>query len=508
MSRLPLLLFSLLTLLLSGFSPKPPAFHSPSPHRSSTTQAPAQFDQPGSYIDDNFPENRFFGPNRSREKSFKINKLLFEAGNDWRGILSVFTTEHVNFNHVNWATTLSKLGRLRERDVASMKLVGGFHDLIRDLSGEMTASPELKKFGGVREVANIVHALAKMRASGDDVDAILNATDNDAEWLVANGNSQEIANTAWAFATLNTPAPNLFKKIEERASFLVENGKPQEIANTAWAFATLGCDAPALFSAVDSCSEFLIEKGIPQEIANTATAFAEMGILPVSFFACLEKRAEDFLRRAIEQDICNVCWSLAVLDLAPGYERLLRSLWEHAMRTDATKFTVDELKQLVQAELHARSSGVELSPTVPPALRRRMAEAADIVDRSEGKFDKIFSSLLTEVGFEHERQVYPSKELGQMLSVDLACPIRKIAVELDGPTHFLSSGRENGRTIAKRRLLERLGWKVVNISYKHAKRMDSREFQEKHKAKGDKKELKKLYLKKLLREKAGIKLGV
>ena len=59
-----------------------------------------------------------------------------------------------------------------------------------------------------------------------------------------------------------------------------------------------------------------------------------------------------------------------------------------------------------------------------------------------------------------------------MLAIDIACRSQMIAIEFDGPTHFLRSVEtgevmniENGQTKAKRRFLERLGWKVINIHY-------------------------------------------
>ena len=44
---------------------------------------------------------------------------------------------------------------------------------------------------------------------------------------------------------------NLFQAIENKAAWLVENGNPQNIANTAWSFATLGIKAPNLFRLID-----------------------------------------------------------------------------------------------------------------------------------------------------------------------------------------------------------------------------------------------------------------
>jgi hypothetical protein len=59
-----------------------------------------------------------------------------------------------------------------------------------------------------------------------------------------------------------------------------------------------------------------------------------------------------------------------------------------------------------------------------------------------------------------------------MLAIDMACRKQMIGIEFDVPSHFLrevGAGEvlriENGATKAKRRFLERLGWKVVNIQY-------------------------------------------
>jgi hypothetical protein len=457
-----------------------------------------------------------------------------------------------------------------------------FVSFVRDLTRKMTASPELRHFGGVREVSNIMHALAKLKVPSKDIAGILNAVDSDSEWLMKSGqpqavantawafatlnvpaqslfkkiderasflvenwNPQEIANTAWAFATLNIPARSLFKNIDERASFLVENGLPQNIANTAWAFATLGIpapslfkkinehasflvdngnpqeiantawafsvlsyDAPALFSAIDSRSEHILGTGLERAIANVALAFAELGMRPDSFFAGLEKRAGPFSLSAGTQSVCNVCWSLVILDLAHQHDALLQSLWTRAMSTDAVSFNSGELRQLVQIEVHAKARGTVLQSPVPSALRQRMVEAAGKITLQSSWFEGEFSELLNSMEFEHEREVSPfadGEKAGGVLAIDMACSARKIAIECDGPSHYLSSGRENGRTLDKRRLLERLGWKVVNIPYQDNVLMESRSFLEKNSARGGKRELKLLYLQNKLAS-VGVKL--
>ena len=55
-------------------------------------------------------------------------------------------------------------------------------------------------------------------------------------------------------------------------------------------------------------------------------------------------------------------------------------------------------------------------------------------------------------------------------SLDLALPSSRVAVEVDGPSHFLlPDGRgvrkPNGSTLLKRRLLAAAGWRVISVPF-------------------------------------------
>ena len=55
-------------------------------------------------------------------------------------------------------------------------------------------------------------------------------------------------------------------------------------------------------------------------------------------------------------------------------------------------------------------------------------------------------------------------------ALDLALPSQRVAVEVDGPSHFLLPDRQgrhapNGSTVLKRRLLAKAGWRVVSVPY-------------------------------------------
>ena len=70
------------------------------------------------------------------------------------------------------------------------------------------------------------------------------------------------------------------------------------------------------------------------------------------------------------------------------------------------------------------------------------------------------------IGFLVDSEVSPFADgMGGFLSIDMANRERMIAIEFDGPSHFLSDHQHNGPTKFKTRLLEALGWQVLRIDY-------------------------------------------
>ncbi|EOD08830.1 hypothetical protein EMIHUDRAFT_311953 [Emiliania huxleyi CCMP1516] len=68
-------------------------------------------------------------------------------------------------------------------------------------------------------------------------------------------------------------------------------------------------------------------------------------------------------------------------------------------------------------------------------------------------------------GFEEEHL-----ELRTGYSLDLALPSSRVAVEVDGPSHFLLPDgrgvrRPNGPTLLKRRLLAAADWRVISVPF-------------------------------------------
>ena len=255
-------------------------------------------------------------------------------------------------------------------------------------------------------------------------------------------------------------------------------GDPQNVANTAWACATLGYDAPLLFAEIDRRSKWLVEEGVPQAVANTAWACATLGFKAPNLFVTINQNLGSLIEKGNTQTIANTCYAISVLGMSKDESKTsLAKLWERAIdlySAEEEDFRVEELRQLAQTLIFAKASGVQLSQP-PEKMAANMESALHRVDdNTVSRSTKEVSNLLKEIGLNHEEEVAPDKSLsGGMLAIDMACTERKIAIEFDGPTHFLKalgSGKltstENGATKAKRRFLEQLGWTVINLDYR------------------------------------------
>jgi hypothetical protein len=369
------------------------------------------------------------------------------------------------------------------------------------------------KEGNPQEVANTAWACA---TSGINSPRLFSEIEKHSSWIVKEGDPQASSNMAWACATLGIQSPDLFSEIEKHSSWIVKQGRPQSVANIAWACATLGVKSPRLFSDIENHSSWIVKEGNAQDVANIAWACSKFGFESPTLFLNIEKKSSWLIKEAeksgkmqhlssvalsfavvglaseeifgslckivpnlIEngnpQVIINICYAFAVLDLAKKYGKEFRLLWAKAISMDPTVLPVEQRSQLFQAHAFVTASGVK-SLEAPALLETD--EITLEADVHESRSQNEVSGILDDLGFHHLAEVSPvTKENmfplpGGMLGIDMACRKQMVAIEFDGPSHFLrevGSGKvlevENGATKAKRRFLERLGWKVVKCRY-------------------------------------------
>ena len=123
--------------------------------------------------------------------------------------------------------------------------------------------------------------------------------------------AQNIANTAWAFATLGQADAQLFMALAREAERRVGNFNGQDLANTAWAFAKAGQLDASLFAALAREAERRVGDFNAQHLANTAWAFAKAGQLDASLFAAVARAADGRVGDFDAPSICMTLWALS-----------------------------------------------------------------------------------------------------------------------------------------------------------------------------------------------------
>ena len=141
------------------------------------------------------------------------------------------------------------------------------------------------------------------------------------------------------------------------------------------------------------------------------------------------------------------------------------------------RFNNDSLQQLALFYASAQAQA-----QAPPKSLLDQFEAAteeeELVDANVAQDQQLVSRILTQLNIEHSTEVSPFEKgnlairAPTILNIDFVISNdvedKKVAVEFNGPNHYMRSegiNVEGGRTKFKRRLLEGLGYTVVSINW-------------------------------------------
>ncbi|KAG1679152.1 hypothetical protein FOA52_000507 [Chlamydomonas sp. UWO 241] len=322
------------------------------------------------------------------------------------------------------------------------------------------AMPQLASFNP-QELANTVFALATL---GHNDAAFMDALLVAAESKLSSFNSQGLANTLWAVSKLGVDDAAFVGALLVVTESKLRSFNSQELANTVWSLATLGHNDAAFMGALLVVAEAKLPSFKPQELANTAWALATLGHKDAAFMHALLVVAESKLPSFTAQNLANSAWALAVLDVqnATFVVALIQRV-----AASATDFSATELSQLFQFMLWLDTwqFAADVLPWLLTTCKQVWIEeigntivshtqlqVCDAVRQLPGCSGAI-SEHLTDDG---------------LFSIDIAVQLpggQKLAVEVDGPTHFLRNTPAvlNGATHLRNRLLEARGWCVVSV---------------------------------------------
>eukprot|EP00964_Phaeocystis_antarctica_P155812 scaffold125150_cov64-Phaeocystis_antarctica.AAC.1 len=356
-----------------------------------------------------------------------------------------------------------------------------------------------------QELSNTVHGFAKM---GRREPALLDAIAKEAAQRgLREFKPQALANTAWAYATAGHAAPALLDAIAKEAAPRLRDFNPQNLSNTAWAYATAGHAAPALLDAIAREAAPRLRDFTPQALSNTAWAFTTAGhAAPALLDAIATEASLRGLRDFNEQDLANTAWAYATAGhAAPALldaiareasQRGLRDFTPQALAITAWAYAVadcpapalfggdafvqrcaaergfvsEALAQLHQWQLWQEERGAAWPP-LPPELAERCRAAFCQEEGAPSRLQRDVAASLSALGLAPREEVRTSQ--GYSLDAVVSHGGREVAVEVDGPWHFL--GRTpTGTTALKRRQLRAAGWALLPVPYWEWNALDSK----------------------------------
>jgi very-short-patch-repair endonuclease len=308
--------------------------------------------------------------------------------------------------------------------------------------------------------------------------------------------NMSLSSTAWAYAKVGVCPMNLFEAIATSfvemhqqatpncfavslwsiASAGVRNERILGLMNTlncaklakdsvrnlsmiAFAFAKMEVQSPAVFGTIESAIVQKADELTPQIVRNLLWAFSSMGVGTPQLYTCLSSNAFRMFDEFKNHDLPMIAWSLVVSGRTNDQVvlRVLRSDWSNV------RLSTEQLMQLYQTFTAAR---LHFPPTPQPfVLDSQTLKKCQQIHRGQimtSSSHRCASASLEFLKVSHinEHEIFPG------IIVDIAIPDRKVALEVDGPSHFIPGTTNiNALTRFRNQMIQKVGWKVLSLPY-------------------------------------------
>ena len=227
-------------------------------------------------------------------------------------------------------------------------------------------------------------------------------------------------------------------------------------------FAKVGRREPALLDAIATeAVRRELRDFNPQDLANTVWAYATAGHAPPALFEAVARAAVPRMGEFKPQHLSNTAWAYAVAD-APSAALFADARFTGFCAAAEASFEETALAQLHQWQLWLVQERGKTWPQLPATLAERCRVSFSAEEGVPSWLQKQVVKELAALGMQPREEVPTS--LGYSLDAVISVEGCDVAVEVDGPTHFV--GRlPTGATVLKRRQLRLAGMPLLAVPY-------------------------------------------
>ncbi|TFJ87807.1 hypothetical protein NSK_001154 [Nannochloropsis salina CCMP1776] len=280
--------------------------------------------------------------------------------------------------------------------------------------------------------------------------------------------AKDIAMIAWAFGKIaaldwNAMGPHvdmLCAVLASAALRHIRDFSAQDLAELSVGVVAMQYDNANLMQLVAYQAARKLRSFSHRELSNIIWAYGKVFRRPRKFVLAAAAEARLRLPHFTPTELANVVWALTVLEV---YDvGLFREVFDRAAADEGLRLLQEgDLNQLYQVYCLLRLQAPEAVTGVGRGLLVAMEEAWAISKDREKRTTKRQAAVAKVLESLHIRHRVEAEH-----DIDILLPEHGVALEVDGPAHFLrNTGHPMGHTIMKRRLLELMGYNVISVPH-------------------------------------------
>jgi hypothetical protein len=295
-------------------------------------------------------------------------------------------------------------------------------------------------------------------------DAALRAVVNSLKTRVSLCNAQELANAVWSCSKLKYYDDKFLDLFADESVSRIDEFSGQNMAMLVNGYARLSHYHADLMVAVATNILEQLSDLTDLNLTNFLHTYAILHVSVPEVHAAVVKELKHRLETAppqlTSQQFACLLWSTAVVDV------LDRPLWDALMGHIVPKeLSPEGLGQVFQSVMLCVARYPEKEWSIEKTLYEKSEKTwrKQVGEIITSYFHKEVSRTLNAMGIKHVLERLTEDGL---FSMDLCIPEERIAIEVDGPTHFMKNSlRPLGGWYTRNYLLESRGYKVISVPY-------------------------------------------